>query len=294
MKHHVRFLSAFAAAVIIVPAVVYGHFKLLEPASWIIENDRGDPQKTGPCGGSNTDWGKPSNAVTKAAGGQKLHLKVQETIYHPGHYRVALAVNSHNELPLDPRHQTRDGEKRSAVGVGDDSESPADSGSRRGLFVHATRPAGTWSRSKPTSNCPTSAARSARYRSCSSWPSTASTTRVATRITTARRCRSPRTREAAPPRAGRPNADRRLRTLGWKNRKNFPRLFGFLQRRGRQPPAPMKRVGACRPCEGGQQRNAEVARCQRPAANRGLASSWRTRRNSRWRRTSGHSVARML
>ena len=35
-------------------------------------------------------------------GGSKLHLKVQETIYHPGHYRVALAVNSRNELPADP------------------------------------------------------------------------------------------------------------------------------------------------------------------------------------------------
>ena len=31
------------------------HFKLLEPASWLVENDRGDPQKAGPCGGDNTD-----------------------------------------------------------------------------------------------------------------------------------------------------------------------------------------------------------------------------------------------
>ena len=27
------------------------HFKLLEPVSWLIESDRGDPQKAGPCGG---------------------------------------------------------------------------------------------------------------------------------------------------------------------------------------------------------------------------------------------------
>lgn len=32
-------------------------------------------------------------------GGSKLHLKVLETIYHPGHYRVALALNSRDELP---------------------------------------------------------------------------------------------------------------------------------------------------------------------------------------------------
>ena len=33
-------------------------------------------------------------------------MKVQETIYHPGHYRVALAVNSPNELPVDPKATT--------------------------------------------------------------------------------------------------------------------------------------------------------------------------------------------
>jgi hypothetical protein len=32
----------------------------------------------------------------------KIHLKVNETIFHPGHYRVALAVNSLAELPPDP------------------------------------------------------------------------------------------------------------------------------------------------------------------------------------------------
>ena len=36
-------------------------------------------------------------------GGQKLHIKVQETVYHPGHYRIALAVNSPTELPQDPQ-----------------------------------------------------------------------------------------------------------------------------------------------------------------------------------------------
>ena len=37
--------------------------------------------------------------VGKAVGGQKLRVRVQETVYHPGHYRVALAVNSRDELP---------------------------------------------------------------------------------------------------------------------------------------------------------------------------------------------------
>jgi len=141
MKHVARFLVALS--VVVVPAAVSAHFKLLEPASWLIENDRGDPQKAGPCGGSNVDWGKPSNIVSKAVGGQKLHLKLQETVYHPGHYRVALAVNSPTELPLDPETTTRDSERgpwsTSAV-IQDPPRIPvlAD-----GLFVHATRPAST-------------------------------------------------------------------------------------------------------------------------------------------------------
>jgi len=106
-------IRAFAAAALLAtaPAVIQAHFKLVEPASWLIEDDRGDPQKAGPCGGSNTDWGKPSFGVTQAVGGSKLHVKVQETIYHPGFYRVALAVNSPAELPLDPKATTTQSER---------------------------------------------------------------------------------------------------------------------------------------------------------------------------------------
>jgi hypothetical protein len=111
MKHATRFLLAFGVLLASAPAAVSAHFKLLEPASWLIENDRGDPQKAGPCGGTNTDYGKPSFTVNKATGGQKLHIKVQETIYHPGHYRVALAVNSPTELPIDPEATTVDSDR---------------------------------------------------------------------------------------------------------------------------------------------------------------------------------------
>jgi hypothetical protein len=141
MRYSVRILL-IALAVFAATQTMSAHFKLLEPASWLIENDRGDPQKAGPCGGSNTDWGKPSYVITKVTGGQKLHIKIQETIYHPGHYRVALAVNSPNELPLDPQVTTRDSERGpwsvSAV-IQDPPQIPvlAD-----GLFVHSTRPAG--------------------------------------------------------------------------------------------------------------------------------------------------------
>ena len=69
MKASTRLAIASAVLVTAVPAVTQAHFKLVEPASWMIEDDRGDPQKAFPCGGSNTDAGKPSYAVTKAVGG---------------------------------------------------------------------------------------------------------------------------------------------------------------------------------------------------------------------------------
>jgi hypothetical protein len=111
MKQPARVLFVVAGLAVGAQSGASAHFRLLEPASWLIENNRGDPQKAGPCGGTNTDWGKPTYLVTKAVGGRTLHLKIQETIYHPGHYRVALAVNSPTELPLDPEATTRDTEK---------------------------------------------------------------------------------------------------------------------------------------------------------------------------------------
>jgi hypothetical protein len=132
---------AFVAGVLVVavPAVTHAHFKLVEPASWIIEDERGDPQKAGPCGGTNADYGKPSYIVSQAVGGSTLHIKVQETIYHPGHYRIALAVNSPNELPVDPKATTTDTDK-GPRSVSAEIQNPvqvpvlAD-----GLFVHAAK-----------------------------------------------------------------------------------------------------------------------------------------------------------
>ena len=142
MKHSARFLLVFAGLAMTVQTATYAHFKLLEPASWLVESDRGDPQKAGPCGGTNSDWGKPSDVIGKAVGGQKLHLKVQETVYHPGHYRVALAVNSRTELPLDPETTTRDSEKGPWSVSALIQNPPQIPVLADGLFVHSTRPTG--------------------------------------------------------------------------------------------------------------------------------------------------------
>ena len=139
MNAALRVAATAAAVLVFVPAVMHAHFKLVEPASWLIEDERGDPQKAGPCGGTNADYGKPSYAVTPAVGGSTLHIKVMETIYHPGHYRVALAVNSPTELPVDPKATTETTE-RGPRSVSAEIQNPvqmpvlAD-----GLFVHQAK-----------------------------------------------------------------------------------------------------------------------------------------------------------
>jgi hypothetical protein len=141
LQASVRLCVTLVALALAAQPAGQAHFKLLEPSSWLIENDRGDPQKAGPCGGTNTDWGKPSYVVNKAVGGQKLHLKIQETVYHPGHFRVALAVNSPTELPADPQVTTVDsdrGPRSVSAAIQDPPQVPvlAD-----GLFVHSSKPA---------------------------------------------------------------------------------------------------------------------------------------------------------
>ncbi len=116
------------------------HFRLLAPASWLVENQLGDPQKAGPCGGTNADFGKPTYAVSDVKGGSLLHIKVQETVYHPGHYRVALAVNSPTELPLDPKAQTMTNDKGAVMSVSAEVMNPAAPPVLAdGLFQHSAK-----------------------------------------------------------------------------------------------------------------------------------------------------------
>jgi len=142
MKSSMRAWLGIVAVAAALPVSADAHFTLMEPASWLMENRLGDPQKAGPCGGTSADAGTPTMTVTPVAGGSKLHLKVQETVFHPGHYRVALAMNSRAELPVDPDVVTRDTEK-GAWSVSAAIQSPvrppviAD-----GLWAHTERPAG--------------------------------------------------------------------------------------------------------------------------------------------------------
>jgi len=114
------------------------HFRLLEPASWIQESEEfGDPQWSAPCGGTLKDPGKPTGNLTKVQGGDKLRIRIREMAFHPGFYRVSLAVNSRSELPPDPEaisEEGPNGRQRSVSGAIHYPPSPpvlAD-----GLFMH--------------------------------------------------------------------------------------------------------------------------------------------------------------
>jgi hypothetical protein len=77
------------------PTAAQAHFTILAPppASNSTNGGKGDP----PCGP--TDM--LSNVVTPVMGGSKLTLKVNETVSHPGFYRVALSIKARSELPVD-------------------------------------------------------------------------------------------------------------------------------------------------------------------------------------------------
>ena len=113
------------------------HFRLLEPASWLEEAEFGDPQWSTPCGGTFKNPGKPTGAITKIQGGDKLHIRIREMAFHPGFYRVALAVNSRSELPPDPEPTSQtgpDGRQRSVSGA--IHYPPAPPVLADGLFMH--------------------------------------------------------------------------------------------------------------------------------------------------------------
>jgi hypothetical protein len=136
-----RSLILSAASMAALAPYASAHFRLLEPQSWLEENNLGDPQKLGPCGGTSANAGTPTNAVTKVQGGHMLHLKVQETVFHPGHYRVAL-VKSRADLPPDPEVLTRESEKGPWSVSSPIQSAPAPPVLADGLFVHTTRQTG--------------------------------------------------------------------------------------------------------------------------------------------------------
>jgi hypothetical protein len=130
-----------ASAVLLAAAPASAHFILVAPDSWLEANVLGDPQKAAPCGASDLTKGTPTGKITALRGGDLLHIKIKETIYHPGHYRVALAVLDRKELPADPEAVTRDSPRGPISVSGKIDPAPRPPVLADGLFVHRERPA---------------------------------------------------------------------------------------------------------------------------------------------------------
>ena len=139
MRHSVCF--AIGAIVFLAPSAASPHFVLIEPTNLLVQNEIGDPQKLAPCGGRSNDPGMPTNAINEARGGDMLHIKIREAIFHPGHYRVALAVNSQDELPKDPETTTRETPRGPFSVAARIDPNPKPPVLADGLFVHTERPA---------------------------------------------------------------------------------------------------------------------------------------------------------
>lgn len=93
-------LGLLALLSLLGPGPARAHFVLQAPESSYQQDFLGDPQKAPPCG---DDGGAvATNMVTALKAGDILTITIDETIFHPGHYRVALAVGDVSELPEEP------------------------------------------------------------------------------------------------------------------------------------------------------------------------------------------------
>jgi hypothetical protein len=99
----------FAAALVVSLAILLGpassraHFVLQAPPNWAQQDTQGLPLKSAPCG--QADPLTPAVAtgiVTAFASGATVTITINETIPHPGHYRVVLSTTGRNGLPADP------------------------------------------------------------------------------------------------------------------------------------------------------------------------------------------------
>lgn len=96
-------LTALAATVILAhSATAYGHIAMTRPAP------RSDAQKEGPCGATGSTRG---TNVTTYRPGETITVEWDETVDHPGHYRIAFDDNGNDSfrdpnLPTDNFPQT--------------------------------------------------------------------------------------------------------------------------------------------------------------------------------------------
>jgi hypothetical protein len=97
-KVHNFVLLVTLASAWIAASPVHAHFILVKPDSWLNEDQSafagGGPQKGSPCGPGGDDDVTPipvSMKTVTAHAGDTIDFDMQETVHHPGYFRVSLA-----------------------------------------------------------------------------------------------------------------------------------------------------------------------------------------------------------
>jgi hypothetical protein len=99
-----RSMYAAAAAIALLPLApggAHAHFVLRAPACYSEQDDLGLPLKSAPCGQADATPVVETGEVTDFVAGQTITVTVEEMVFHPGHYRIAIAPDM-GSLPDDP------------------------------------------------------------------------------------------------------------------------------------------------------------------------------------------------
>jgi MYXO-CTERM domain-containing protein len=86
-------------SVALLPATADAHFYLHSPPAMYEQSGLGDPQKIPPCGDDGS--AVATDMVTTYQAGDTITITIDETVEHPGHFRVAIADDP-SQLPADP------------------------------------------------------------------------------------------------------------------------------------------------------------------------------------------------
>ena len=87
MRAQIRLItSTIAVTIASFSGVAHAHFNLVmpPPADSAADGGKGAP----PCGPTTA-----SGVVTAVQGGHPIMVSLNETVMHPGHYRIALSIN---------------------------------------------------------------------------------------------------------------------------------------------------------------------------------------------------------
>ena len=109
---------ALAALAFSASPSAHAHIQLMNPPSWVVEGERGDPQKAGPCGDDGTAAVQKTGTVTTFTAGETITVMWKETVGHPGHFRISLTKPGEDRSVLvDPVVETATGDGKTGDSI---------------------------------------------------------------------------------------------------------------------------------------------------------------------------------